>query len=189
MTEPLPIVKSLSTGAGDRLIRVLTTTPKNNNFHALTFPETEIQGVEGLGEDRSALVLRSGAEIPVALPYEELEQKIYSPNFRTDGPVLDLREVTGEAAKPKAPANANEAPSPGDKMPDDPVYVGISPATGKKMFAMPADASLTMTFNEAKEYAKKLNSEKYLGYDDWACPRKTNCTSSSTIVRRSADLT
>jgi Protein of unknown function (DUF1566) len=172
MTQPSPIIKNLSSGDGDRLIRVLTTTPKNNNFHALTFPESELQGIEEMGQDRSALVLRSGAEIPVALPYEELEQKIYSPNFRTDGPVLDLREVTGEAAKPKAPANANEAPSPGDKMPDDPVYVGISPDTGKKVFAMPADASLTMTFNEAKEYAQGLNTQKAYGYDDWRVPTK-----------------
>jgi len=46
-----------------------------------------------------------------------------------------------------------EAPPPepkvGDKMPDGTVLAGISPDTNKPMYATPADASLTMTFNEA----------------------------------------
>jgi len=113
--------------------------------------------------------LRSGAEIPVALPYEELEQKIYEREFRTDGPVLDLRNVTGEAAKPKAPANTNQAPAPGDKMPDGTVYAGISPVTNKPMYAPSSDAPLTYTFNEAKAYAKKLDED---GHQDWRVPTR-----------------
>lgn len=59
---------------------------------------------------------------------------------------------------------------PGDKMPDGTIYAGISPDTGKKMFAMPADAPLSMTFNEAAEYAKTANSQKAHGYEDWRVP-------------------
>src|SRR5260370_42273506 len=133
-----------------RLIRAMVADEKGNSFLPTTFPETQVERVMGLGEDRSALVLRSGVKIPVALSYEQLEQKIYQPNFRNDGPALDLRDVTGEATKPKAPANTNQAPAPGDKMPDGTIYAGVSPDTGKAMYATPADAPLTYTVNAAQ---------------------------------------
>jgi hypothetical protein len=131
-----------------------------------------------LGTDRSAIVLLSGIKIPVAVSYEDLEQKIYTPSFRTVGPVLDLRDVTGEVAKPKIPANTNQCAasnqssgaSVGDKMPDGTVFAGISPDTNKPMYATPADASLTMKFNEAQEYATKLDAH---GHRDWRVPTKS----------------
>jgi hypothetical protein len=172
MTQPSSIAKELSSSHGDRLTRVLAANPKGNDFHASTFLENEIQSVDDMGQDRSALVLRSGALIPVALSYDDLEQKIYSPNIRADGSVLDLRDVTEEAAKPKTPANANQAPAPGDKMPDGTVYAGVSPDTGKAMYTTPTDASLTMTFNGAKKYAQGLNTQKAHGHDDWHIPTK-----------------
>src|SRR5579862_5774043 len=108
--ETIPTHKtSIVPQNADRLIRVMAPNPKGNGFHASTFPETEVQSVDDLGEDRSSLVLRSGAVIPVALTYDDLEQKIYTPSFRTDGSVLDLRDVTGPIAKPKTAANANES--------------------------------------------------------------------------------
>jgi hypothetical protein len=169
MTQPSSIAKEFSSSRGDRRIRVQVGNQQGNGFHALTVAESEIQGVAEMGQDRSALVLRSGTEIPVSLPYEQLEQKIYEPDFKNDGPVLDLRDVTGEAAKPKAPANTNQAPAPGDKMPDGTVFAGISPDTNKPMYATPADASLTMTFNDAQEYAAKLDAH---GHKDWRVPTK-----------------
>jgi Protein of unknown function (DUF1566) len=57
----------------------------------------------------------------------------------------------------------------GDKMPDGTIFAGVSPDTGKAMYATPADASLTMTFNEAKEYAAKLDAH---GHQDWRVPTK-----------------
>jgi len=171
VTQQSPITKELSSSHGERRIRVLIANQKSKGFNATTFPETEVERVMEIGEDRSALVLRSGAEIPVALSYEQLEQKIYERDFRTDSPVLDLREVTGEAAKPKA-ANANEAPAEpkvGDKMPDGTIFAGISPDTNKPMYATPADASLTMTFNDAQKYAAQLDAH---GHKDWHVPTK-----------------
>jgi hypothetical protein len=169
MVEPLT-KKPFVFGSGpDRLIRVMAAS---DGFHPLTFLESEIQGVAERGQDRSALVLRSGVEIPVALSYEQLEQKIYQPDFKNDGPVFDLRDVTAEVARPKTPANTNQAPAPGDKMPDGTVFAGISPDTNEPMYATPADASLTMKFNQATDYAAKLNTNKYLGHDDWRVPTK-----------------
>jgi hypothetical protein len=169
MAQPSSTVREISRSSGDRLIRVSIANPKGNGFHSSTFPEAEIQSVDSIDEALSALVLRSGTVIPVAVPYEELEQKIYTTNFRTDGPVLDLRDVTGEATKPKAPANTNREPGPGDKMPDGTIFAGVSPDTGKAMYATPADASLAMTFNEAREYAAKLDVH---GHKDWHVPTK-----------------
>jgi hypothetical protein len=60
-------------------------------------------------------------------------------------------------------------PKPGDKMPDGTIYAGISPDTGKIMYATPADAPLRMKFNEAKEYAASLEAH---GHQDWRVPTK-----------------
>ena len=58
---------------------------------------------------------------------------------------------------------------PGDKMPDGTIYAGISPDTGKPMYTTPLDAPLSMKFNEAKEYAAKLDVH---GHQDWHLPTK-----------------
>ena len=167
MTQPSSIAKEFSSSRGDRRVRVQVGNQQGKGFHALTVAEDEIQGVAEMGQNRSALVLRSGTEIPVALPYEQLEQKIYERDFRTDGPVLDLRDVTGEAARPKAPANTNTPPAPGDKMPDGTVFAGISPDTNKPMYATRTDARLMMKFNEAQKYAANLDAH---GHKDWRVP-------------------
>jgi hypothetical protein len=60
-------------------------------------------------------------------------------------------------------------PKIGDKMPDGTVLAGFSPDTNKPMYATPADASLTMTFNEAQEFAAKLDAH---GHKDWRVPTK-----------------
>ena|SRR5579862_4418643 len=60
-------------------------------------------------------------------------------------------------------------PKPGDKMPDGTIYAGVSPDTSKPMYATPADAPLTMEFNQATAYAAKLDAN---GHDDWRVPTK-----------------
>jgi hypothetical protein len=57
----------------------------------------------------------------------------------------------------------------GDKMPDGTIYAGVSPDTGRAMYAAASDASMTMTFNEAKEYASKLDAQ---GHQNWRVPTK-----------------
>src|SRR5437879_2624483 len=54
-------------------------------------------------------------------------------------------------------------------MPDGTIYVGISPDTNKPMYAALADPSLTMTFNQAQEYAANLDAH---GHQDWRVPTK-----------------
>ena len=63
----------------------------------------------------------------------------------------------------------DQAPAPGDKMPDGTLFAGISPDTNKPMYATPADASLTMKFNEAQKYAATLNAH---GHNDWRVPTR-----------------
>lgn len=66
----------------------------------------------------------------------------------------------------------NRAPKPGDRMRDGTVYAVVSPDTHRPMYTMPRDAPLRFSFNEAAEYARYLNAEKYLGRDDWRVPTK-----------------
>jgi hypothetical protein len=48
-------------------------------------------------------------------------------------------------------------------MTDGTVFAGISPDTGKEMFAKAADAPLSYTFNEARKYAKDLDAHGHQG--------------------------
>jgi hypothetical protein len=53
---------------------------------------------------------------------------------------------------------AKAKPKPGDRMPDGRIYSGVSPDDGKVMYTTPADAPLTYTFNQAREYAPKFDA-------------------------------
>jgi hypothetical protein len=66
-------------------------------------------------------------------------------------------------------AKGKTAPEIGDKMEDGTVYAGISPDTNRPMYATPADAPLTYTFNQAQKYAEKLDAH---GHKDWRAPTK-----------------
>jgi hypothetical protein len=91
---------------------------------------------------------------------------------RTDGSILAYTNgnvkvcpVANDAGKATASAELQI----GEKMPDGTVFAGISPDTKQKMYATPADATLTMTFNDAKEYASNLDAH---GHKDWHVPTK-----------------
>ena len=58
------------------------------------------------------------------------------------------------AACDAAAAEKPLAPEIGGEMPDGTIYVGISPDTGKAMYATPRDALGMYTFNKAAKYAK-----------------------------------
>jgi hypothetical protein len=57
-----------------------------------------------------------------------------------------------------------------NRMPDGTVYAGS--LDSKDIYTTREDAPLTHTFNEASEYAAKLNRDKYLGHADWRVPTK-----------------
>ena len=67
-----------------------------------------------------------------------------------------------------AAANDSE-PQVGDRMADGSIYAGISPDTGMKMYATAADASLTMKWKKAMDYAAGLDAH---GHQDWRVPSK-----------------
>jgi len=70
---------------------------------------------------------------------------------------------------PAANDTAKAVPQPGDKMDDGTIYAGTSPDTHKPMYATPADAPGTYTFNEAAKYASKLEAN---GHHDFRVPSK-----------------
>jgi hypothetical protein len=60
-------------------------------------------------------------------------------------------------------------PEAGEKMPDGSVFAGISPDSGKPIYAMPQDAPQPMKWDEAMKYAKDLDAH---GHQDWRLPTK-----------------
>jgi len=78
---------------------------------------------------------------------------------------VHLHPAVNDDTKPAAKVGLK----PGDRMADGTVYVGISPDTRKAMYATPADAPLTLSFNQAQEYADKLEAH---GHRDWRVPTK-----------------
>src|SRR5437763_4259493 len=60
-------------------------------------------------------------------------------------------------------------PEIGQTMADGTKFAGISPDTGKPMFTTANDAPLTMTFNEAANYALHLDAH---GHQDWRLPSR-----------------
>jgi hypothetical protein len=137
---------------------------------ALTIEET----------DDAVIIKQDGVEIDIGPNHSVV--------VHTDGDV----KVQLAAANDTAVKAAKAVLEVGDKMQDGSIFAGISPDTGKQMFAMPADAGLSitfyaaaqhaqklnsvntlaMTFNEAAQCAKNLNILKYLGHDDWRVPTK-----------------
>jgi hypothetical protein len=91
--------------------------------------------------------------------------------IHTDGSILvytksDVDAYTNDDAKPAAKAE----PQIGGEMPDGTIYAGVSPDTGKAMYAMYGSAPLTMKWKQAMEYAAKLDAH---GHKDWRAPTKS----------------
>lgn len=59
----------------------------------------------------------------------------------------------------------------GQKMDDGTIYVGTL-KDGRQIYTTPTDLDVTATFNEAVQAIDKLNTEKFLGHDDWRLPTK-----------------
>jgi hypothetical protein len=65
--------------------------------------------------------------------------------------------------------SATTTPAIGTRMPDGTIFAGISPDTGRPMYATPEDAPLTVTFNEARTYAEELHAHSC---GDWRIPTR-----------------
>ena len=92
----------------------------------------------------------------------------YTKNGRVDAytnGAVQVHPVANDDSKLKV----TTTPQVGDKMDDGTIFAGVSPDTNKPMYATPADAPLTYTFNQAKEYAANLDAN---GHKDWHAPTK-----------------
>jgi hypothetical protein len=59
----------------------------------------------------------------------------------------------------------------GNKMDDKRIVnAGLSPDTGEKIVVVSLSRDLGKTFDQAAQMIKKLNDEKFGGYDDWRLP-------------------
>jgi hypothetical protein len=79
------------------------------------------------------------------------------------------QEISPGAAIPRSDSRAELKPVDRSRE-DGAVYAGS--LNGKPIYADPADAQVTYTFNQVVAVAAGLNRVNYLGYDDWRVPTK-----------------
>ncbi len=122
----------------------------------------------------------SAKEISLGYGFGEVALKVNGATVEVhaDGSIAahtagDVDAWTNGSVRVHAPANdtakIKTTPEIGDEMEDGTIYAGISPYTGNPMYATPANAPLTYTFNQAQEYAEKLDAH---GHKDWRAPSK-----------------
>ncbi len=101
MTTADKKMRFISTDPADLLIEAMVQEKNNPHvFHPITFKVNTIEYIMHIDDDSAAIVLRSNVVIPIAMPYKDLKQKIYAPDFK-DGNYLDLTEVTGTTTEDK----------------------------------------------------------------------------------------
>jgi hypothetical protein len=105
---------------------------------------------------------------PQVTPIARADKKIIL-NFGAKAPATarEMAAATLEAGGFDPAIAEPKPPQVGDKMPDGTIYAGLSPDTGKSMYAMAEDAPQRMEWKEAKKYVKKLDA---LGHKDWRLP-------------------
>ena len=87
-----------------------------------------------------------------------------------DMSVLAYRDpfpVAGMARTDPPSHPVSTAPVTGQRMPDGTVYAGISPSSGRPMFAAPNDVKLRIDWFAARNYADTLDAH---GHNDWRVP-------------------
>ena len=131
MTDGFKVSKRLTLDADELIIRAQVEDAAGGTFRPVTFGKSRIDYITEVANGISGIALKTGARIAVAMPYEELERKIYFPDMR-DEPVLDLREMTGPVVKaavvpePARDFTTAAAPKP-EKRPfvDKPLTIGV----------------------------------------------------------------
>ena len=71
-------------------------------------------------------------------------------------------------------------------MPDGSLYAGVSPDTGKPIYATPKDAPMHGNFNQAADYAANLDAHSH---QDWRVPTKAELNVLFGTAPRSAAST
>jgi hypothetical protein len=149
-------IRFISDGSDSYQIEAYAPVGADGAARLIIFSRDQIDYIfEHDQKDLSGICLHSGVTIPVRMSLLELNSTIRNPDFKS-GTLIDLTAAT----KNLVIANDDKPTSElrvGDKMKDGTIFAGISPDTGKEMYAAPADESLTLTFNKAKERAEELS--------------------------------
>ncbi len=87
---------------------------------------------------------------------------------------IEKEEEAAAAIVAAAAAEKEANPEIGDQMKDGSVYAGLTEDGTQKIFAMPTDLDVAMTFNDAAKRITELNADNALGHDDWQIPSLKN---------------
>jgi len=123
--------KNFSATAEDLLVRAMVPRADGAGFQMTGFMRdridylTEIDAKAGI----SGIALKTGAKIPVKMPYADLERKVYFTDLG-EAPVLDLSAVTGPAVPAAMPPLGQDfethEPLPAEKRPLEDVPLKIA---------------------------------------------------------------
>lgn len=89
-------------------------------------------------------------------------------------------EVTSDQLVSSRPGLLNDQAIPldnlavGTKMADGTVFAGLTVDGTQRIFAMPSDLPILMTFNDAAKAVQNLNANKMFGHNDWEIPSLEN---------------
>ncbi|HUZ46756.1 MAG TPA: DUF1566 domain-containing protein [Terriglobia bacterium] len=133
--------------------------PSEMQIHKLVMEAARIAGSSDADSRRLADAYKEGLYGEAASFWCDLDDDFKALKTRL-GQTIDRLEAGGADLEP---------PAIGDEMEDGTIYAGISPDTGKAMYATPRDASGVYDFNEAAKYASKLDAH---GHKDWRLPTK-----------------
>lgn len=102
-----------------------------------------------------------------------------APTAQTVNAVAALKTLDGKecikrpaGTEPVAANDASVCVEVGTTMPDGSIFAGITADGKQRIYAMPDDLDVTMSFNDAAKAVKKLNKNKSHGHDDWRIPSR-----------------
>jgi hypothetical protein len=120
-----------------------------------------------LGEDFGKVVVTAnGVRVEIHTDGSILAYTKRSVDAYSNGPAQVVHPANDGG---KATGSSQAELKIGDRVADGTIYAGISPDTGKAMYATAKDAPLTYTFNQARKHAEKLDAH---GHQDWRVPTK-----------------
>jgi hypothetical protein len=120
-------------------------------FYRSSFSPASILRLVDVSEAVSVIVLSDGAQVPVAMNYESLRQRIFEPDFRKDN-VLNLFEQTGEKV---SVARLQMAPAPAAAF-NTAAVVPEKPAARKNDDTAEADQEFTVM-----AFIRKAQTDNY----------------------------
>lgn len=128
-------------------------------------------------EDGVSTAALNGTKVEISpeVKPDRTQQKVRV--FLKDGTLLTTLDWKKCFTRPAGTEPVSVDREVGFKMADGSVFAGRTADGKQRIYAMPNDLDVCMTFNDAAKAVTTLNNDKALGHDDWQIPSKKNLLS------------